>query len=232
MKIKTCSKCGIEKPIDEFYKHKLTKDGHAGDCKNCRNKYNKDNERHLKLKRKEWLSKNKNHLKQYNKTYKKENEDIIKQNRSIYLNTNKEEKLERRRELYIINIDIIKQNKSKHKKKNNERERIRRKEDLNFRLNGNLKARVRSALKLRNGKKAYRTIELIGCSISNLKKHLESLFIDGMTWDNYGEWHIDHKIPCASFDLTTPKEQKKCFHYSNLQPLWAIDNIKKGASTA
>ena len=60
-------------------------------------------------------------------------------------------------------------------------------------------------------------------------KHLQNQFKPGMTRDNYGLWHVDHIIPCASFDLTKLSEQEKCFHYTNLQPLWAIDNIKKGA---
>ena len=59
--------------------------------------------------------------------------------------------------------------------------------------------------------------------------HLESLFVPGMTWDNQGEWHIDHVIPCAAFDLTDPAQQSECFHYTNLQPLWAVDNLKKAA---
>ena len=63
----------------------------------------------------------------------------------------------------------------------------------------------------------------------DLKLHLENQFVDGMNWNNYGKngWHIDHIKPCASFDLTDPKQQKICFHYTNLQPLWAIDNLIK-----
>jgi len=59
--------------------------------------------------------------------------------------------------------------------------------------------------------------------------HLESLFLPGMSWENRHLWHIDHVLPCAAFDLTNPKEQRRCFHYTNLQPLWALDNIKKRA---
>ena len=73
-------------------------------------------------------------------------------------------------------------------------------------------------------------MELTGCSKEDLIKHLESQFTDGMTWENYGEWHIDHIRPCCSFNLEDPEEQKTCFHWTNLQPLWAIDNMKKGGS--
>ena len=66
--------------------------------------------------------------------------------------------------------------------------------------------------------------------MEKLKKHLEKQFQKGMTWNNYGMygWHIDHIIPCSAFNLNLESEQRKCFNYTNLQPLWAIDNIKKG----
>ena len=73
-----------------------------------------------------------------------------------------------------------------------------------------------------------RTMKLIGCDIPHLIKHLESNFKDGMTWDNYGKWHVDHIQPCISFDLEDINQQKKCFHYTNLQPLWAKENWLKG----
>ena len=68
-------------------------------------------------------------------------------------------------------------------------------------------------------------------STAELVTYIEKLFVDGMSWDNYGPtgWHIDHIKPCASFDLTNQDEQRQCFHYTNLQPLWAADNIRKGA---
>jgi hypothetical protein len=79
--------------------------------------------------------------------------------------------------------------------------------------------------------KIEKTEQLTGCSFAQLKSHLESQFQIGMSWDNYGlkGWHIDHIRPCASFDLSRPDEQKICFHYTNLQPLWAKDNLSKGA---
>lgn len=97
----------------------------------------------------------------------------------------------------------------------------------NSKIADKLRNKIRVALKRKNSKKAYTVMELIGCTISELKNHLESTFQDGMTWDNYGEWHIDHIKPCSSFNLENVEEQKKCFHYTNLQALWAIDNRKK-----
>lgn len=80
------------------------------------------------------------------------------------------------------------------------------------------------AVKQKKGK----TMELTGCSKQELLDYLESKFSEGMTWENYGKWHIDHIRPCVSFNLEDSEEQKKCFHWTNLQPLWAVDNIRKG----
>jgi ribosomal protein L37AE/L43A len=95
-------------------------------------------------------------------------------------------------------------------------------------LKRTLSKRIYSALYGR-GKKSARTLELIGCDIQFFKRWIEQQFARGMTWENFGEWHIDHKLPCASFDLTKPEQQRACFHYSNLRPLWKFDNLSKGA---
>jgi len=101
----------------------------------------------------------------------------------------------------------------------------KRRYNLNYKLADNLRRRLRYAL---NGKyKTAKTLELLGCSVDYLKNHLQSQFQHGMNWSNYGKWHIDHIKPCASFDLSKPEEQSKCFSWKNLQPLWAIDNLRK-----
>lgn len=107
------------------------------------------------------------------------------------------------------------------------RERLRN--DPQFKLSLRLRYRIWKALKQQSATKSKRTLALIGCSIETLKNHLESQFLPGMTWDNYGTWHVDHILPCAFFDLSNVEEQEKCFHFSNLQPLWASDNISKGS---
>ena len=104
----------------------------------------------------------------------------------------------------------------------------RLKTDPHFRLKQTLSHRIWGALK--GQVKSKRTMELIGCTIDELWIHMESKFTEGMTRENHGKWHVDHIRPCVSFDLTDPEQQKKCFHYTNLQPLWALDNIKKGGS--
>lgn len=97
-----------------------------------------------------------------------------------------------------------------------------------------LRRRVIHAVKRQNSRKETGTVKLIGCSIENLIKHLENQFHDGMTWDNRGKekgkWHIDHIRPCNTFDLTKINEQKLCFHYTNLRPLWSEDNMARPKS--
>lgn len=101
----------------------------------------------------------------------------------------------------------------------------RKKIDPCFKLLNIFRSRITVAIK--TGKKSTSTIELLGCPLSVAKSHIESQFKEGMSWENHGEWHIDHIKPCASYDLTLAEEQKKCFHYTNLQPLWAADNLAK-----
>jgi len=102
------------------------------------------------------------------------------------------------------------------------------KTDPAFKLERTLRCRLYHALRIQNAKKSNRTLELTSCSISHLMGYLEAKFTDGMTWENHGEWHIDHIKPCCKFNLLDSEEQKKCFHYTNLQPLWAKDNLSKG----
>jgi hypothetical protein len=99
-----------------------------------------------------------------------------------------------------------------------------------YRLERNLRKRLAMALK--KNSKTGSAIKDLGCSIEEFITHIESLFQDGMSWENYGQygWHIDHIKPCSSFDLSDPEQQKLCFHYSNQRPLWWIDNLKKGRS--
>lgn len=103
-----------------------------------------------------------------------------------------------------------------------------KKNDFEFVTKKRLRGRIYMALK--RGVKSEKTMDLLGCSIEFFKEYFESKFTEGMNWDVYmeGGIHIDHIIPCKNFTLTIPEEQKKCFHYSNLQPLWELDNLKKG----
>jgi len=99
--------------------------------------------------------------------------------------------------------------------------------DINWILRKRLRARLQGALK--GITKSKRTMELLGVPhMDFFKTWIECKFKEGMTWENRHLWHIDHIIPCSHFDLTKPEEQAKCFHYTNLQPLWASENLSKG----
>ena len=109
-------------------------------------------------------------------------------------------------------------------------EKNRKKIDPEFKLLKTLRSRLSNAIKKKNGIKVDTTMNLTGCTITFLKGYLEAKFIDGMSWENHGEWHIDHIKPCCSFNLLDEGEQKLCFHYKNLQPLWGVDNLSKGGT--
>ena len=137
-----------------------------------------------------------------------------------YYAENREKHLKQSKEYYANPIN---------REKKNYYYRHRSQTNPNFRLRSNLAGRLRMALK--SGSKSASTMELIGCTIAELWIHLESKFEPWMTRENYGigGWDLDHIRACANFDLTDPAQQRICFHYTNLQPLEHIANIKKGA---
>jgi len=99
--------------------------------------------------------------------------------------------------------------------------------DPAFKVAEHMRCRVRQALKARATTKDTTTMKLVGCSVAELVSHLEQQFLPGMSWENYGEWHVDHIRELCSFDLTNPSEQAMAFHFTNLRPLWAADNLSR-----
>lgn len=100
--------------------------------------------------------------------------------------------------------------------------------DAHFHIASVLRGRIRRAVKSQAAVKAHLSTELLGCSVTEVRNHLQRQFKRGMTWVNFGtKWHIDHIIPCSAFDLREPRQQRQCFHYTNLRPLWARANIRK-----
>jgi len=182
----------------------------------CSSKINREkNKIQLCAKRKEYRNNHSELIKiQKHDSYIK-NKEKHKEHDKIYRENNKERK--QKYDLQYKKLNRIKQNKQVVDRRNN---------DINFKLLCNLRKRI---CKFVTGKSKH-TIELLGCDIDYFKIHLENKFVDGMTWKNYGPrgWHVDHIIPCTYFNLNNIDEQKKCFHYTNLQPLWWRDNIIKG----
>lgn len=152
--------------------------------------------------------------------YEKERYPSIKKDkqkqRQKYYEDNREKILQ-------SNKDWLDSNKEKRRDYIRSYMKQRYAQDINFKIKHNLRRRIQKAVKQKNSN----TMNLLGCDLEKFKAHIASKFQDGMTWENYGKWHIDHIKPCASFDLSDPKQQRECFHYTNLQPLWARDNLIK-----
>jgi len=170
----------------------------------------------LRIKANEFYARNKEKVKAKNKQYRLSNLEKVRE----YFKTNKEVLKEQRQKHYIENRDRIlarRRKLIKHRLNN----------DPLFKIAHTLRCRVLDALKGRY--KSAPTLELLGCSIEEAKKHIETQWLPGMTWDNHSlhGWHIDHIIPIDTFDLADYKQQKVCFHYSNLRPLWATDNLSR-----
>ena len=140
--------------------------------------------------------------------------------------------------LAIKSVEYRKKHKAEHqiwinahrtelREKKREYIKNRNKIDPSFKLRKSLSRNL--YLALRGIGKSTHTLELLGCSVDSFKRHLEALFLPGMTWESWGQygWHIDHIKPISLFDLTDPEQQKICFHYSNMQPLWWRDNLSK-----
>lgn len=115
--------------------------------------------------------------------------------------------------------------KKKNRDKINKRQKEREDKDITYKISRRLRHRIYMALK--NNHKTSSAVDDLGCPIEDFKLYLEQNFQLGMCWDNYGEWHIDHIRPLASFDMSNPEQLKQACHYTNLQPLWAKDNLVK-----
>jgi hypothetical protein len=250
MKTKICSMCKKEKSLDFFTNDKNRLDKKFVYCKDClKTRYELIKKLILK-KAKEYYIKNKKELLRKQKEYYNLNKEEIKikniklrklkQIKKICLickksfSTNYSKQKYCSKKCYHIAYEILHKiagkiyfvkNKNKIYNKNAKYRKIKYKTDLNYRILCCLRTRVLSVFK--GFYKSKSTLELLGCSIEFLKQHLQSQFKPGMSWANHGKWEIDHIVPCASFDLSKSEEQLKCFHYTNLQPLWKLDNIIK-----
>jgi hypothetical protein len=205
-----CAECNIEKPIDEFEKYK---------------------QRSAVCIKKKCISCLLHKSREYKKRHYLENIDEYKRRHAEYRIENAEQLKEYFRQRNVKDKDCLKQYRKDYYQKNknaiNKKSLEYRRNNPNAKISHSLRNRI---LKVLNGlSKSSNTIELLGCSIDECKSYLESKFTNSMNWENHGScWHIDHVIPCASFDLSKQEEQRKCFHYSNLQPLTAEQNLSKG----
>ena len=150
--------------------------------------------------------------------YRKANPELLKQQAKKYYGANKDA-------INVASRAYYRANKTRINKQKTAYEKNKYHTDPTFRTERLCRRRIQLALAGKN--KSASTLDLLGCTAEHARFHIESQFTEGMTWDNI---HIDHIQPCASFDLEDPNEQRKCFHYTNLQPLLAEDNLRKSDS--
>lgn len=241
---KTCTKCNQTFPLtSEFWDaRKTAKDGFRNRCRNCRREYFNnlriENYDEMRTREINYEKENRDYINQEHRRryvehgYDKKKKKYVENNKEIIRNKAKQKRLNRSEE------EILKESKKQREyyEKNREKiikqncEYIKKKlaEDIQWMLKFRLRGRIKDALK--KNKKLAKSFDLIGADVEFVRIYLESQFTNEMTWDNHGAvWHIDHIKPICSFDLTILEEQKKCFHYTNLRPLLAKDNLKKSA---
>lgn len=220
--------CKSQKELGEFYKHSKCLHGVSSQCKSC-------SAERLKLRRKEnpllfrkkgekYRKNNKDRISAWHKQYRKDNPEKVRQTQKTYYSNNKVKILEQTHQYYLNNKTKIQKTKYKRRKE-------RLKNDPLFRMADAIRRRTYYALK---SKKFHKTNDLtgyLGCSIGLLKQHLENQFEPEMNWTNHGKgknkWTIDHIIPLSS--SKTPEELYKLCHYTNLQPMWYLQNLRKNA---
>jgi len=205
--VKKCGKCGEILPLDQFYPRKLRSGniGYYSVCKDCsnkgRSKWNKEHPERRQIINTKWRQNNIEKCRAACVKWRRNNPDKQHAASDKWFRDNKE-----RRRKY---------------------ERDRKINNPNLKLKDNIRRSIRHALK--HSKRLAHTIDLIGCSVDELRIHLERQFKNGMTWDNYGRggWVIDHIIPLSYFNHSDLDQQRRAWHYTNLQPLWAADNLNK-----
>ena len=216
---KTCTKCKEAKGLVDFQKRKDGKYGRDSICKSCKSeitqrRYYRNKERYLAYRRKGYRKKHpvikEKDCEYCGKTY----------SRSTYRATAKSR--------FCTRSCAEKKRRRTKRFKMWEKEYYSRTEVV---ILNRLRSRLHQAVKHHGARKNKTTLQLTGCTLNKLIAHLEGQFQQGMNWDNYGDWHIDHIIPCAAFNLKDEEERIKCFHYTNLQPLWGTENRKKNTKS-
>jgi hypothetical protein len=211
LKTKICLKCKKEKDIEEFRKYfhkRQNKYYYRSYCKSCEYEYNLEY-------RKEHLEASRRSSSKWRKNNPEKNRESQRKSDRKRYKKNPEKRLE-------INRKWRKNNPEKVRKYNRERENLKRETDPLHRLNGSISSQIYQSLK--QDKSGRHWEDLVGYTLDDLKNKLESLFEEGMCWENYGTWHIDHCIPLSWFD---EEHIMDAWSLWNLQPLWGKENISK-----
>jgi len=215
---KVCCKCKIEKSIFEFGKLSSSKDGLNYSCKDCHNKrskeYSKKSYNKILETHRNWCHKHPEWVYNRYKKYRLENPEKVNENLKKFYKNNPEKRKEYR---------------ENYKPRKREQRKERQRDDPVYKITNNVRSSLRKYIKKLNITKRNKTFDIVGITPLELKYYLENQFTDGMNWENHGQfgWHIDHRIPLDS--AKTEDELYKLCHYTNLQPLWWLDNIHKSS---
>ncbi len=215
---KLCMECGEPKPRTEFHREKKSPDGLRRQCKACRCAYMQA-----------YSATRRDSIRERNRIYYKAHRSEYLAHKRVRYSRHREKQLGRMRLYYAANKESFAQRQRANRSHRGEWERKKRHEDPNFRIACNLRRRLSKAI--RGTVKGGSAVRDLGCSLMQFRQWLEARMLPGMTWDNYGRsgWHIDHIRPLSAFDLTDPAQLKQACHFTNLQPLWAEANLRKGA---
>jgi len=233
MQTKTCTNCKTEKLLTDFFKCQNGKYGVESRCKKCERERVKKWEEENQDRVKEWRLKNRKKIAEYKKDYYQKNKASINAKSRRWARENKKRKAEadrlyreKNKERLALSSKEYNSN-PKNRRKANDNRNFKRHTKTGVMLNHKMGCNMRKSLKSNKGGKHWE--KLVNYSLADLKFHIESLFKEGMTWENYGEWHIDHIIPLNIFDISSPKSKgfKKAWALNNLRPMWASDNIRK-----
>lgn len=202
--MKFCIKCNKEKLISEFGIRKKSIDGLNPYCKTCLKELDK----------KYYISSRKNYMNYYNK------EEKVKEYNSEWIKNNINQFKQNRQNWEDNNKEKIKEYSKKYQK-------LKYKNDINFKLSLLLRTNLNRYVK-KGKNKYFSSLTLLNCTLEEFKIHLEKQFKPEMSWENHGKiWEIDHIVPCSKFDLSKEEEQRKCFNFKNLQPLYKKENRVK-----
>ncbi len=209
--MKTCKLCNFELDESNFHKNKNSKDKLDSRCKSCCKAYKKEHR----------INNIQEYKKRRNDAYLKiKNDPNFKSKKAKY---DKEYATKNKDKIYNRLKDWRNKTKNIRNKVANTWRKNKRKTDVNFKLQTYVSNYIRDCLKSKKGGRSYKNF--VSYSIDDLINHLESRFTKGMTWENHGEWHIDHIIPVSNFDFTDEKNIIICWSLENLQPLWATTSI-------
>ncbi len=229
--MKRCSKCLISKPFSLFHPQKSHADGYRSQCKDCHNAacaaYLAANRDKCNAAVRDWGTRNRSRVQATTKKWTEENKARALSNGARWRLENWERQKQNVYKWRAENLE--KERSSSRESARRRRAMISPVERITDRIHHGVATLLRRQLK--SSKQGKRTFDLLGYSVGDLKTHLESQFRPGMSWSNYGEWHIDHKRPRVSFKITSHEDEDfhLCWALSNLQPLWKLENLSKGA---